>query len=171
MPCLLLGMNPDSLQGDKKILEDIEKFGGKISFKNSVLTCKKEDTIAAEIDFSQSPDLGPALSVLASLTKGHSKFVEASRLRIKECDRITCMKDELNKLGAKVSETPDTMSFEGVSELLGGIELDSHNDHRIAMALAVAATVCNKDIKIVNASCVKKSYPHFLNILKVLEVM
>lgn len=165
---ILQGMNLDSKQGDKKILQDIKDFGAKLNISSNALYCTVENKKPSTIDFSQSPDLGPALSVLASLTNGESNFVEASRLRIKECDRITCMKEELNKIGAKVSEEADTMSFVGVGQFEGGCDVDSHNDHRIAMAMAVAATVCNKEIRILNAGCVKKSYPHFFEDMKLL---
>ena len=118
------------------------------------------NTKSAVIDFSQSPDLGPALSVLASLSQGTSHFINASRLRIKECDRITCVLEELNKMGANITETPDSMIINGVTKLHGTV-VDSHNDHRLAMAFAMAATVCDGDVKILNAECVSKSYPHF----------
>lgn len=85
----ILGMNKDSSQGDKKILEDIKSMHGDIRFENDVLTCLPSNTVGATIDFSQSPDLGPALTVLASLSSGKSNFINAERLRIKECDRIS----------------------------------------------------------------------------------
>ena len=111
--------------------------------------------------FSNSPDLGPVLSVLASVCSGNTAFVNAGRLRIKECDRITCVKEELLKLGAIVSESDEEMYFTGVDSLGGSLELDTHNDHRIAMSLAVASTICKSPLLIHGAECVKKSYPHF----------
>lgn len=156
----LLGMKEDSLQGDKKIIDDIKAMNGNITFESEILKCEPSKTVGAVIDFSQSPDLGPALTVLASLSNGTSHFINASRLRIKECDRITCMLEELNKMGANITESPDSMTIYGVNELKGCI-VDSHNDHRVAMALAMAATVCDSDVKILNAECVSKSYPHF----------
>ena len=156
----LLGMKEASLQGDKKIIDDIKAMNGNITFESGILKCEPSKTVGAVIDFSQSPDLGPALTVLASLSNGTSHFINASRLRIKECDRITCMLEELNKMGANITESPDSMTIYGVNELKGCI-VDSHNDHRVAMALAMAATVCDSDVKILNAECVSKSYPHF----------
>ena len=156
----LLGMKDVSLQGDKKIIDDIKSMNGNITFENGILKCEPSETTGAVIDFSQSPDLGPALSVLASVSKGTSHFINASRLRIKECDRITCVLEELNKMGANISETPDSMIIHGVDKLHGCV-VDSHNDHRLAMAFAMAATICDSDVKILNAECVSKSYPHF----------
>ena len=161
----LCAMNKDSHQGDKKILNDIRDFGGKIEFSSDQIKLKPFEANACVIDFSQSPDLGPALTVLASLTKGVTEFINASRLRIKECDRITCMKEELNKLGAKIEENKDGMVITGVDYLTGG-EVDSHNDHRVAMALAMASLKSKGNIKINNAECVSKSFPNFWEVFE-----
>lgn len=161
----LNGMSLDSYQGDKKILEDIQALGGSIIFKNDLLSCKPSQTKGATIDFSQSPDLGPALTVLASISQGVSHFVHVSRLRIKECDRVTSMKEELEKLGAKIDEELDTMIIHGVEKFNGGI-VDSHNDHRVAMALAMASLKMKEDLTILNAECVSKSYPNFWEVFE-----
>lgn len=153
------GLNPSSIQGDKKILNDLISFGLTVSKTlTEINVCGKPK--GTKISFKHSPDLAPALSVLASLSQGESLFIDAERLRIKESDRISSMINELTKLGARVSETLDTMSFLGVEELKGGT-VDSHNDHRIAMALAIASTRAKDEVRITNAECVKKSYPNF----------
>ena len=154
-------MNLESLQGDRKILEDIKSLGGLIIEKDDIIKAIPDKLQGNVIDFSNSPDLGPVLSVLASVCEGETSFINAKRLRIKECDRITCVKEELLKLGAIVSEGSEEMYFTGVESLLGSLELDSHNDHRIAMALAVASTICKTPLLINGAESVKKSYPHF----------
>lgn len=153
-------MKLNSLQGDKKILNDIMDFGGLIYYDNELLSCKRRENKRARINFSQSPDLGPILSVLAALSRGKSKFVDVKRLRIKECDRVSAMEEELTKLGANVESSYDKMKFVGV-DALHGAEVDAHKDHRIAMALAIAGTVCDGDVTILNAECVSKSYPNF----------
>lgn len=161
----LKAMNMDSHQGDKKILKDIEDFSSKIHYENDELYADSIKTKGAIIDFSQSPDLGPALTVLASLSEGKSKFINAGRLRIKECDRITCMKEELEKLGANIIEYEDGMEIFGVDSLTGGV-IDSHNDHRVAMSFAMASIKAKGDIKILNAGCVSKSYPNFWEVFE-----
>lgn len=153
-------MKLNSLQGDKKILNDIMDFGGLIYYDNELLSCKRRENKRARINFSQSPDLGPILSVLAALSRGKSKFVDVKRLRIKECDRVSAMEEELTKLGANVESSYDKMKFVGVDALHGAV-VDAHKDHRIAMALAIAGTVCDGDVTILNAECVSKSYPNF----------
>lgn len=162
---MLHAMNKDSHQGDKKIIQDIIDLGGEITFDDDKLKAYPVQTKGCVIDFAQSPDLGPALTVLAALSSGVTEFVNAARLRIKECDRITCMKDELTKLGAKIEEKPDGMVITGVDKLNGGV-VDSHNDHRVAMAIAMAALKATGDIKILNAACVSKSYPNFWEIFE-----
>lgn len=153
-------MKLNSLQGDKKIIADISDFGGKIDYTNELLSCKRIKNKCASINFSQSPDLGPILSVLAALSKGKSRFVDVKRLRIKECDRVSAMEEELTKLGGNVKSSYDEMEFIGVNTLYGAI-VDAHKDHRIAMALAIAGTICDGDVTILNAECVSKSYPNF----------
>ena len=161
----LLAMNPMSHQGDKKIIDDVKDFGADITFDEKGLIAKASELKPAVIDFAQSPDLGPARTVLASLISGKSEFINASRLRIKECDRITCMRLELEKLGAKIEENPDGMVIYGVNELTGGV-VDSHNDHRVAMSLAMACHKATGDIKILNAGSVSKSFPHFWEVFE-----
>ncbi len=160
----LLAMREDSYQGDKKIIDDIKSFGGNVSFDNKILKANGMPK-GCTIDFSQSPDLGPALTVLAALSDGHSSFINAKRLRIKECDRITCMADELNKIGCIVKENPDGMEIDGVKDI-NPIEFDSHNDHRVAMALSMICLVSKKEFKILNAECVSKSYPNYWNVFE-----
>ncbi len=163
----LLAMNPMSRQGDKKIIDDLKAFGGKIEFKNNILKAYPSKIKGATIDFSQSPDLGPAIAVLACFAKGQTEFVNAGRLRIKECDRITCVKEELERVGALIVENPDGMVIEGINAIKGGV-LNSHNDHRLRMSFAVLATVAKDDIIITNAECVSKSFPNFFEVFEAL---
>ena len=160
------GLNRNSKQGDKKILDDITSFGGNIFYDGECdVYARTNKPCGTQIDFSQSPDLGPALSVLAALSKGRTEFVNAERLRLKECDRISSVVEELEKLGAKVIETEDGMIFEGVERFKGAV-LDSHNDHRLAMAFAMASLKCDGEITILNAECVTKSYPDFFKVFE-----
>ena len=138
------GLNPDSLQGDSAILDIVKSANGN----------------AFDVDASQIPDLVPILTVLASLSKGVSHITGCERLRIKECDRLSAITEELNKLGALVTENKDSLTVEGVKKLSGGI-CDSHNDHRIAMSLAIASTCSEGRVIINEADCVSKSYPKF----------
>lgn len=138
------GLNMNSLQGDKAIIDIIKKANGK----------------AFDADASQIPDLVPILTVLAAFSKGTSHILNCGRLRLKECDRLAVTASELNKLGARVTENSDSLTIEGVDKIHGGI-CDSHVDHRIAMSLAIASTRSDGPVTINGAECVSKSYPNF----------
>lgn len=154
------GLNKDSLQGDKVILDILEAMGCNVEESEEGIKVKPSKTKGIEIDASNCPDLVPVLTVLASLSEGETKIVNAKRLRIKECDRLYAITKELNKLGANIIELEDSLIISGVNELKGG-EVDSHNDHRIVMALAIAATRARGNVIINNPSAVEKSYPNF----------
>lgn len=162
---MLKAMNPSSFQGDKKILSDVRDFKGIVNIFGNSIKAISGDLKGAVIDFSQSPDLAPALTLLACLSKGKSEFINASRLRIKECDRITAMREELNKMGADIIEKEDGMIINGVKELRGCV-VDSHNDHRVCMTLAIAASIAKSPTTILDAECVSKSYPDFWDVFK-----
>jgi len=153
-------MNINSLQGDLAIVDLIVRMGGYISIKEGKIKTKKSKTHGIIINASECPDLVPILAVLASLSEGTTKIINASRLRIKECDRLKAMATELTKLGGDVAETEDGLIIQGVEKLNGGT-VDSWNDHRIAMALSVASIRCRQPVILTNSACVKKSYPKF----------
>lgn len=158
---LLKNLNPDSLQGDKAILDIVKQMGGKVSFDKAGLTIFKSETRATTIDLEQIPDLGPILMVLASLSKGVTHIKNAGRLRIKESDRLDAMYQELTKMGVEIKLNGDEAWIEGRKLLDGDVILHTHNDHRIAMALAVAATRANGKVILDDETVVKKSYPNF----------
>ena len=154
------GMNISSLQGDKAILDIIMAMRGEIEISNSSIKALPKETKAVVIDAKDVPDLVPVLAVLASLSKGKTEIINASRLRFKESDRLKAISEELLKIGADIKETEDGLIINGVESLKGG-EVCSWNDHRIAMALAVASVRCKEPLTIEGAECVSKSYPNF----------
>lgn len=138
------GLNLNSLQGDREILDVIDRSQG----------------TAFDVSAAQIPDLVPILTVLAALSRGTSHITDCGRLRIKECDRLAAITCELNKLGANVKEYPDSLEVKGVDYLKGGV-CHCHNDHRISMSLAVAATCCTEPVTLIGTECINKSYPDF----------
>ena len=143
----ILGLNPRSAQGDRCI----EPYPMQLCGPGEV-----------ELDVSQCPDLVPPLAAHAALRQGITRIVNAARLRIKESDRLTAVTQVLTALGADVVEGADRLTITGQPEgLAGGVTVDSHNDHRIAMMAAVAATRCAAPVTITGAECVAKSYPDF----------
>lgn len=161
-------LNLNSYQGDKEIIEILKRTGAilKENKDKSLSMCYRElnKTI---IDASQCPDIIPVLTVVSALSKGETRIINGRRLRIKECDRLSAICKELNKLGANIKELEGGLIIYGVKELKGG-EVYSHKDHRIAMSLAIASTRCKEEVTIEETDCVKKSYPGFWEDFKAL---
>ena len=156
-----LHVNKNSLQGDREIIEIVTRMGAKLEIFDDYVIVKPSKTKGTVIDISQCPDIGPVLTVLAALSEGETRIINGERLRIKESDRITSIKTELNKLGGNVSEEGDSLIIQGVEGFRGGVTVNAWNDHRIAMSLAIASTRCEREIILEEAESVRKSYPHF----------
>ena len=151
------GLDEKSSQGDKKVVEICEEI---VYNKNGGLN-------SFELDCSDIPDLVPVLAVLASFCKGKSRIYNVGRLRIKESDRLDAVTKCLNALGGNVTQGEDFLEIEGMQSLGGG-RVDCFNDHRIAMAMAVAAVRCTNPVILEGAQCVEKSYPDFFEVYKAL---
>ena len=156
-----LHVNKNSLQGDREIIEIVTRMGANLEIFDDYVIVKPSKTKGTVIDISQCPDIGPVLTVLAALSEGETRIINGERLRIKESDRITSIKTELNKLGANVAEEGDSLIIQGVEGFRGGVTVNAWNDHRIAMSLAVASIRCEEEIILEEAESVRKSYPHF----------
>ena len=159
-PLELTGLSGNSTQGDREIVSFIESMRGRIERSGSVLRAVPSRTTGLAIDVKDCPDLVPALAVLGTFSQGITRIVNGARVRLKECDRLHAMAEVLNALGGKVQETKDGLIIEGVSSLTGG-RVRAWNDHRIAMALALASQRCTGKLTIEGAECVRKSYPSF----------
>lgn len=154
------GLDLNSLQGDRVITDIIGEMNGRIIKAADSIKAIPADTKGTVIDASQCPDLVPVLAVLGALSEGRTEIVNASRLRLKESDRLRAVSSELGRLGAMIYEKQEGLVIDGGRKLRGG-RVRSWNDHRIAMALAVAASRCEEPVIISNAECVSKSYPNF----------
>jgi len=141
----LRGLNAYSSQGDAVVSSLYQKLlqAGELS-----------------IDVSNCPDLLPPLAVMAAVRRGTTRFTGAARLRLKESDRLSTVRQMLAALGGAASEEADSLTVYGVSVLPGGT-VDGANDHRIVMSAAVAATRCEGPVVIRGAEAVRKSYPGF----------
>jgi len=158
----------DSFQGDKAIIEFIKQMKGRVIFMEKGYITEFSKTKGTTIDISDCPDLGPIISLLACLSEGTTHIKNISRLRIKESDRVQSTVSTLKKLGANITSSESEITIKGTSSLKGGVTLDSHNDHRIAMMISIAALVCEKEVTLTNANAVTKSYPGFFDDYKLL---
>jgi 3-phosphoshikimate 1-carboxyvinyltransferase len=138
------GLNPHSAQGDK-VSDDLLR---------SIASSSWAPIVHAE----DIPDLVPIMAVVAAANQG-VVLHGIRRLRLKESDRVASVVEMIRNLGGTAEASEDTLRIHGTG-LRGGI-VDAHSDHRIAMAAAIAATVCREDVTILGAECVKKSYPKF----------
>lgn len=140
-PIQVGNLNPDSPQGDRACARLLPELKDNLTIS------------AADI-----PDLVPILAVTAAANQG-AVFTDIGRLRLKESDRVASVMDMLRALGGQAEADDTTLTVYGTG--LHGGTVDSHNDHRIAMSAAIAATVCDSPVTILGAQCVEKSYPKF----------
>jgi len=153
---------PESIQGDHRVFDLVGCSGLAVSFENGAVTTVQTETRPLTATVSDIPDLVPALAVLASGMNGKTVFKKVARLALKESDRIATTLDLINRLGGEATYHPqeDELWVIGKRVFHGG-EADAHNDHRIAMAAAMAAASADGDVLLKDAGSVKKSYPTF----------
>lgn len=143
----ITGMNAKSPQGDRSIVELLDFFDG--------------IPASRKLDVRHIPDLVPPLAALAAGNEGCTQLKNAGRLRLKESDRLTTVRQTLEAFGVTVEEGTDSLTIYGRQFLRGGGTIDCCNDHRIAMMAAVLATRADAPVTLLGAECVKKSYPDF----------
>lgn len=155
------GLSQSWEQADSALMDIAKRMGGHVSFVHDVLHATQGTQLCAvEADVSQCPDVAPALAVLACAARGRTSIIGAGRLRYKESDRLRALADALQSLGACIEKTPDKLLIDGRGSLRGG-HANCHDDHRIAMALAVAAGICEQPVVLHGWQCIRKSAPGF----------
>jgi 3-phosphoshikimate 1-carboxyvinyltransferase len=155
------GLDPLSFQADRAILDVIEGAGARVNVEENVVSVEKRKLEAFSFDATDCPDLFPPLVALAAHCEGTSVIRGARRLMHKESDRARALQEEFGKMGIVVETTGDEMRVHG--GVVRGATVDSHNDHRIAMACGVAALAAQGEVLIEGSECVAKSYPGFFS--------
>ncbi len=155
-----LGLTHDSNQGDRQIVSILQQAGANIEYIDNGYLVHKSTLHTNEIDLQDCPDLGPILSVMAMYTPS-TRIYNASRLRLKESDRIQAMEDELLKLGVDIETTESEIRIKQRDTYTCNQVLSGHKDHRIVMSLSVVATVLDTPVIIEEAQYINKSYPTF----------
>ena len=165
----LTNLLDETLQGDQIILDILRKMGVSLRKYGKYVEVEnqKKDLAGITVNVKDIPDLAPICTVLACYARGDSKIYGIKRLRFKESDRSHSISEELRKMGGKVKEYEEFIMVKGRSRL-HGTELNSHNDHRIAMALTIAALGAEGNSTIHGIECINKSYPNFIEDLKTL---
>lgn len=158
-----------SRQADTVICQALERAGAGLIIEDDTITVTRRPLRAFNFDATHCPDLFPALVALAAAADGQSTIIGTERLRHKESDRAETLREEYEKLGIEVD-----LSEDNIMKVRGGniqpAVVHSHDDHRIAMSLAVSALRCGGEITIHNAECVEKSYPSFFEDLESLII-
>jgi 3-phosphoshikimate 1-carboxyvinyltransferase len=153
-----------SMQGDAVFVALLARMGCQINKTGDGLTVTgPEELRGITIDMGDMPDVVPTLAVVASQARGRTVIKNIAHLRIKECDRLHVMAVELAKMGAQVEELEDTLIIEGKGDDISpmhGAEIETYNDHRIAMSFAVAGLAV-PGVKVLGEECVAKSFPDF----------
>ena len=157
------GLNPESLQGDKMILNFLREMGAWVEINKDSVTVRKSTLKAIQADLSDCIDLLPTVAVLAAAANGVSRFVGIERARIKESNRVSALREGLERMGIRVGEERDSLTITG-SRPKGSV-IDSRDDHRIAMAFSILGAAVGETITS-NAECVTKTYPTFWEVLK-----
>ena len=158
-----------SKQADTAICHALERAGAGLIIEQDSITVSKRKLRGFEFDATNAPDLFPALAALAAAAEGESVIIGTDRLRHKESDRAETICHEYEKLGIEVD-----ISEKNIMRIRGGEILPattfSHNDHRIAMSIAISALRCQGEVVIENAECVEKSYPTFFEDLESITI-
>ncbi len=159
------GLDMQSQQPDKAIINVLQSCGANILYKNDSLEISKSSLKAFQFDATGCPDLFPPLAALAACCEGISTIKGVHRLLHKESNRAEAIQEELKKMGIDIHVENDDMIIKGGSKIRPAI-IETHSDHRIAMMCAVVALVANGETMIRHAEVVEKSFPGFFKTLQ-----
>jgi len=162
------GLSPTSQQSDKAILTALDKAGARLSISEESIYVASSTLKSFEFDATDAPDLFPPLAALAAYCTGTTAIKGVSRLASKESDRGKAIVEEFSKLGVKIEVVDDYMLVTGGT--VSGGEVFSHNDHRMAMAMATVALGATGEVHIKDSHSISKSYPTFFDDLRKIGV-
>lgn len=165
----ITGVDFNDSQGDKAVVDHLIAMGANITkdLEKGSLTVRggKELKSGGTIDLSDIPDSLPILSVAAAYAQGDTKFTGLGHVRMKETDRVAVMESELTKVGASVETGSDYMIVHGGKKLTG-TEVDSYDDHRVAMAMTVCGLFSEGEMTVRNSECAAVSFPTFFKVME-----
>jgi len=162
----LKGLDFSDSQPDKAVVDYLRAMGAEITTGPAGITVKASSLKGVTIDMNATPDALPAMAVTAAFAEGTTRLVNAPQARSKETDRIKCMAEELTKMGAKVEELPDGLVVH--HSRLKAAHLDGRGDHRIVMALSLAAMGLDEPCTIGTAEAIKVTFPEFVGLMNAL---
>jgi len=158
------GCGTDSLQGDARFAEVLEKMGAKVEWEPQQVKLTGNSLNGIDVDMNQMPDAAMTLAVAALFASGPTAIRNIYNWRVKETERLKAVSTELRKLGAEVEEGYDYLVIQP-PEQIRKAEIDTYDDHRMAMAFSLAA--CGSSpVTINNPGCVSKTFPDYFEVLK-----
>ena len=150
-------------QGDEEIIDILEKIGVNVILDSETITTKSPELLdGGKFDLSNTPDLLPALAILVLKCKAQIEIYNVKHARYKETDRISIICSELKKIGIIVTEKEDGMVLKKGDELVDGVELNSHGDHRLFMAFSIVAMLIG-NCSVTDPDSAGVSYPDFIS--------
>ncbi|MFC5847806.1 3-phosphoshikimate 1-carboxyvinyltransferase [Deinococcus petrolearius] len=165
----LSNLREHDLQGEREALDVLREMGADLTRAGDAVTVRGGRPLhAVTRDGDGFTDAVQALSAAAALAGGTTTWENVATLRLKECDRISDTRRELQRLGLEVSETADSLSITGAPRLAGNVTADGHGDHRMIMLLTLLGLKADAPVRITGAHHIRKSYPHFFGHLEAL---
>lgn len=161
---LIKGLDMNDTQGDKAIIDYLKKMQADISIEEQGIRIKGKPLQGCEFDLNSTPDALPAMAVLGSFAKGTTTLINVAQARIKETDRINVMVEELSKMGVDIKEREEGLIIH--QSILKGSKVRGHNDHRIVMALSLAALIAEGKTEITKAESIDVTYPTYVTSMK-----
>lgn len=164
-PVRVIGVGRDSIQGDVRFAEVLEKMGARVEYGADWIEVSSAGKLKPiDMDLNHIPDAAMTAAVAALFADGTSTIRNIGSWQVKETDRITAMATEMRKLGATVVEGPDFLKITPPSKLNPGVAIDTYDDHRIAMCFSLAA-LGGVPVTINDPECVAKTYPEYFAVL------
>ncbi|HOK95437.1 MAG TPA: 3-phosphoshikimate 1-carboxyvinyltransferase [Anaerohalosphaeraceae bacterium] len=164
---IIKGLDFSDSQPDKAVVDYLKQMGADITICQDGVYVSKSDLQGIELDMNRTPDALPAMAVTAAFAQGTTKLVNVAQARMKETDRIACMAKELTKLGADVRELPDGLIIhgQGGKNLKAG-SFSGYGDHRIVMAMSIAAMSLEGKSRIDTAEAMSVTFPEYVALMK-----
>ncbi|QJC36989.1 3-phosphoshikimate 1-carboxyvinyltransferase [Enterobacteriaceae endosymbiont of Donacia vulgaris] len=157
-------INKNSIQGDIKYVNILQKMGARINYGKNYISCTKNSLNSINMDFNDIPDVAMTIAVTSLFSKGITTIKNIYNWRVKETDRLTAMSNELKKTGAKIITGYDYIIISPPKHIKKVI-IETYNDHRIAMCFSLLA-LSNNSVSIINPNCTSKTYPNFFKDFK-----
>ncbi|MCX7046379.1 MAG: 3-phosphoshikimate 1-carboxyvinyltransferase [Candidatus Sumerlaeota bacterium] len=162
----LRGLDMNDPQGDKAVVDYLRAMGAEIDTNGPEIRVRRANLKGADLDLNATPDALPMMAVVGALAEGTTRLLNVPQARVKETDRITVMREELTRMGARIEELPDGLVIHGGK--LKGAKVHGHADHRVVMALSVAGMAAQGETEIATAEAAAVTVPQFTALMSAL---